>query len=48
MKVGGNHHGGHGYKDFVIDGYPVKMGLRTAGRPDSSQVPAFRVRKPVK
>jgi hypothetical protein len=42
IKVGGDHHGGHGYKDAVIDGYPVKLGLRSTGKA------SYRVRKPVK
>ena len=42
VSVGGELHGGHGYKNAVVDGYPLKFGLRVrkkaAVKPTSAPV----------
>ena len=32
VSVGGELHGGHGYKNAVVDGYPIRFGLRVRKR----------------
>lgn len=39
VSVGGDLHGGHGYKGAVVDDYPVRYGLTRNKRPESSSVP---------
>ncbi len=49
IKVGGDHHGGHGITKAVVDDYPVKYGLRITGKPESAKTtPVYRVKKRVK
>lgn len=49
VKVGGDDHGGHGYLNSVIDGYPLRFGLRESEKPESSKLesskPVYRARK---
>lgn len=44
VSVGHDVHGGHGYKNAVIDDYPVKFGTVQHDKPESSKAPPKRRR----
>ena len=37
-----DNHGGHGYKNAVIDDYPIKFGLRATAKPAETPKPRKR------
>lgn len=39
VAIGGDNHGGHGYKSAVVDDYPIKFGTVRRKKPASSQAP---------
>ena len=41
VMVGHDNHRGHGYKDAVIDDYPIKFGTISHEPPESSQAPPY-------